>query len=337
MLKSLEKYTFENEATYAAKGYRGLNIKGKIKFFYILMSNDLKLQQFMANALKKKECYIGPFIGEFGNFLLHMLPFIGFLHESGIKVHYCGLANHKPFLIDQNGEKIYHSFTELNDFFHEVRPSGNTIDYLPQDVEKQVTEFQSRAKYGKYPYLDIFSNSNLYWYSYRNWQLQGRQFIYDLGKFYNSEKTKKDKVVIFPRKMTTEYTANNGGAWDYMKLANLLTQYFKEVVFVGHPSMSSDLNIGSSSTIKLALSTDNTSMLDQCASASLIVTQHSGAMHVGGYTNTPVLLIFNGNPPIQGLEDSIRFRVNFPATPVNIAFSYEQINIYCKHHSASSR
>ena len=329
MLSKLEKHTFKDEATYAKKGYRGLNIKGKIRFFYILMSNDLKLQRFMASALKKKECYVGPFIGEFGNFLLHMLPFIGFLHKTGIKVHYCGMTNHASFLIDQNGENIYHSFTSLRDFFHEVRPSGNSIDYLPADIEKQIKEFQREAIEGNAPYLDIFTNSNLYWYSFRNWQLKGRQFIYDIGKFYNDQKVKKDKVVIFPRKMSTEYTANNGGAWDYMKLANLLTQYFKEVVFVGHPSMSSDLNVDSSSTIKLALSSDNTSTLEQCASASLIVTQHSGAMHVGGYVDTPVLLIFNGKPPIRGLEDSIRFRVNFPPVETNIAFNYDEINTFC--------
>jgi len=48
-------------------------------------------------------------------------------------------------------------------------------------------------------------------------------------------------------------------------------------------------------------------------------------MHVSGYTKCPTLLLYNGHPPIKGLDDSIRFRDNFLYKKVDIAFTYEEI------------
>ncbi|MBL4625387.1 MAG: hypothetical protein JKY42_09655 [Flavobacteriales bacterium] len=328
MLKNLTRYTEKNQATYAKKGYRGLNIAGKVKFSEILLRNEFNLYKFHRQALNLKECYIGPFIGEFGNFLLHMLPFLGYLYKQGVKIHYCGMANQTPFLIDDTGNSLLYEYVELRDFFHEVRPSGNSIEYLPEDVDQQVKEFQKRAKDGKGVYLDIFSNSDLYWYSYRNWQLNGKQYIYDLSAYYKKE-SKKNKVVIFPRKANNQFTPNNGASWDYKKVRKIVANYFDEVVFIGHPSMSEDLDDAVTNNIKLLLSTDNTKVLEQCSEAKLVITQHSGAMHVSGYTHTPVLLIFNGNPPIKGLDDSIRYRENFKFQDADIAFTYGDINQFC--------
>ena len=324
MLKDLLPYIEKREATYSSKGFRGLNLAGKLKFAGILFENNRTLKKFEKQTFNLGECYIGPFIGEFGNFLLHMLPFLGYLHKNGIKIHYCGMTNQTPFLVDDKGLSLLESFVELRDFFHEVRPSGNRIEYFPKDVELQVKEFQKLAIHSRFPFLDIFSNSNLYWYSFRNWQLKGKQYIYDLSKVYGKEK-RSNKVVIFPRKMNSKFTLNNGGVWDYAKISKMLSDHFDEVVFVGHPSMSDDLHDIVNDKVKLELSTDNTNVLKHCSTAKLIITQHSGAMHVSGYTHSPVLLIFNGTPPIKGLDDSIRFRVNFSFQNIDIAFSYDQI------------
>lgn len=330
MLKDLLPYIENDEATYARKGYRGLNVAGKIKFTKILVDNQRRLNSFHNHAVKQKECYVGPFIGEFGNFLLHMLPFLSYLYKKGVKIHYCGMANQTPFLINTSGKSLLFQFVELRDFFHEVRPSGNSIEYLPEDVDILVKDFQKRANDAVSPYLDIFSDSNLYWYSYRNWQLKGKQQVYDLSSFYGAE-GKTNKVVIFPRKMSSEFTPNNGGNWDYKAISKILENYFDKVLFIGHPSMSADLDDIVTDKIKLALSADNTNVLKHCSTAQLIVTQHSGAMHVSGYTHTPVLLIFNGKPPIKGLDDSIRYRANFSFNDTDIAFGYEEIEEYCKN------
>lgn len=329
MLEDLLPYIEKGEATYALKGYRGLNVAGKLKFTKILVDNHNQLNSFHKKAIQLKECYVGPFIGEFGNFLLHMLPFISYLHKQDVKIHYCGMANQTPFLIDESGSSLLFEFVELRDFFHEVRPSGNSIEFLPEDVDIQVKGFQKRGNEGLAPYLDIFSNSNLYWYSYRNWQLKGKQHVYNLSNHYGPG-GKKNKAVIFPRKMSSEFTPNNGGNWDYNAISEILKKYFEEVVFIGHPSMSAGLDNVSSDRVTLALSADNKNVLQHCSTAKLVITQHSGAMHVSGYTQSPVLLIFNGKPPIKGLDDSIRYRKNFEFRETDISFGYEEIEGYCK-------
>ena len=151
MLEDLLPYIEKGEATYALKGYRGLNVAGKLKFTKILVDNHNQLNSFHKKAIQLKECYVGPFIGEFGNFLLHLLPFISYLHKQDVKIHYCGMANQTPFLIDESGSSLLFEFVELRDFFHEVRPSGNSIEFLPEDVDIQVKGFQKRGNEGLAP------------------------------------------------------------------------------------------------------------------------------------------------------------------------------------------
>lgn len=321
-MNHLEKYCEDREATFAKKGYRGLNIKGRAKFFFILQKNKNTLKSFYAKAIDQKECYIGPFIGEFGNFLLHVVPFLSHLYSKGVKIHFCGLHLHQPFLLNEKGQEIIFDFTVLRDFFAEAKPTGNKIEGLPEDVKKDIKLFVSKARKSNYPYLNIFENRNLYWYSFRNWQLKGKQRVFNLARVYGA--VKSNKVVVFPRKMKEEFTKNNGARWDYEALGELLSGSFEEVVFIGHPEFSNN-NKSKNSKVKYKLSGDNRDVLEECSTAKLIITQHSGAMHVGGYVHTPVLLIFKGDPPIKGLDDSIRFRVNFDYNDVEIAFNDEQI------------
>ena len=86
-----------------------------------------------------------------------------------------------------------------------------------------------------------------------------------------------------------------------------------------------------SKNFKLDLSNDNLNVLKHCSNAKLIVSQHSGAVHVSGYTQTPLLIIYNGLPPIKGLDDTLRFRANFPYNNADIVFNYEGIKNYCNN------
>ncbi|MFK8013683.1 MAG: hypothetical protein AB8B80_16710 [Marinicellaceae bacterium] len=323
MLNDLQQYIENGQATYANKGYRGLNLFGKVAFFKILSKNNRTLRTFYKKALSKKECYIGPFVGEFGNFLLHIVPFLSHLHKIGVKVNYCGLELHRPFLVDEENKLILHNYTTLRDFLKEVKPSGNNIKNLPDDIQKQINGFALEAKGSKYPFLNIYDDKNLYWYSFRNWQLKNKQHVYDLSKVYRQTKV-KNKLVIFPRKMIKTFTPNNGGVWDYTDLALKMISFFDEIVFIGHPELSSTTNIDHPK-IRHAVSGSNYDVLSECASARMILTQHSGAMHVGAYTKTPVLLIFKGANSIKGLDDSIRFRKNFNFNDVEIAFAESEI------------
>lgn len=319
------KYIDPRGATTVLYGQRTLNIFGKLHYLRIVSKAYRDIRKFYRKALKEKECYYGPFKGEFGHFLLHNLPFISHLHQQGVKIHYCGMALHKPFLVDDKGQSLVASYHELRDFFAEV-PSSSNETVPPADVQKEIDVFFDRARKSGRAFLNIADN-NMYWYVFRNWQLKpGRQHVYNIENVYKS--SKEHSCVIFPRKKGNAFTPNNGGPWDYLEIARTISPFFDKVYITGHPSMSAELQ--SEGNIEVCLSTDNTVVIEKCCNASLIITQHSGAVHIGSYTNTNVLMIFNGAPPIIGLIDTLRFRQHLNPKPLRYAFSMAEITEFVK-------
>ncbi len=328
MTKEDLKYIIPNGATTVMYGQRSLNVFGKLHYLKIVLRAYFKINAFYKKALSEKECFYGPFKGEFGHFLLHTLPFLMHLHQKGVKIHYCGMALHKPFLIDEQGNSIIYQFHELRDFFAETPPHANEVN-PPEDVQHEIKKFNALAINSGKAYLDI-GDKDLYWFVFRNWQLKkGRQHVYSIRNYYKTAEEKS--CVIFPRKKgNATVTPNNGGSWDYMEVARAVSPYFDKVYITGHPSMSAD--VVSEGNIIACLSTDNKVVIEKCCNANLIITQHSGAVHIGMYTNTNVLLIFNGNPPIKGLIDTIRFRENLSKQKLDYAFSMTDIINFTKKY-----
>ena len=319
------KYIIPNDATTVFYGQKTLNFFGKLHYLKIVCKAYLKINSFYTKAIKEKECYFGPFKGEFGHFLLHNLPFLMHLHKNGVKIHYCGLELHKSFLVDNKGNSIIYKYYPLRDFFSETPPSSNRV-IPPSDVQDEINKFYVLAKDSNKAFLDIADN-DMYWFVFRNWQLKkNRQFIYRLENVYKTKT--ENSCVIFPRKKGNATTPNNGGPWDYLDIARAVSPFFDKVYITGHPSMSAELE--SEGNIEVCLSTDNKVVIEKCCDANLIITQHSGAVHIGAYTNTKVLLIFNGKPPIKGLIDTIRFRVNLTQMPLSFAFNKEEIVNFVK-------
>src|ERR1700758_1912170 len=93
-------YIIPNDSTTVWYGQRSLNFFGKIHYLKIVLKAYHDINLFYKRALKEKECYYGPFKGEFGHFLLHNLPFLSHLYHQDVKINYCGMALHKPFLVD---------------------------------------------------------------------------------------------------------------------------------------------------------------------------------------------------------------------------------------------
>jgi hypothetical protein len=318
------KYCIPEEATTIIYGQRTLNLGGKLHYAKIVLNAYKDLNSFYKKALQDKECYYGPFKGEFGHFLLHNLPFLIHLYKNGVKIHYCGMTLHEPFLKDEKGNSIIYRWYALRDFFAEVPPDSNqTIP--PADVQKEIEKFYSIAKQSGKTLLDI-ADKNMYWYVFRNWQLNNRQDKFNLDKVYKTVKEKS--AVIFPRKKGAAFTTNNGGPWDYLEIARTISPYFDKVYITGHPTMSAEIK--SEGNIEACLSPDNAVVLEKCSNASLIISQHSGAVHIGCYTNTNVLLIFNGKPPIKGLIDTVRFRKNISSGKLNFAFNEQEIVNFTK-------
>ncbi len=319
------KYIIPNDATTIWHGQKSLNIFGKLHFLKIVTKAKKDISTFYNKALRDKECFYGPFKGEFGHFLLHNLPFLMHLYYKGVKIHYCGMELHKPFLIDDKGNSIIHEFYPLRDFFAEKAPHMNSV-IPPVDVVNEIDKFNKIATNSNKAFLNI-ADDNMYWYVFRNWQLTDhRQHVYSIENVYKT--ASENSCVIFPRKKGNAVTPNNGGPWDYLEIARKISPYFDKVYITGHPAMSAELK--SEGNIEVCLSTNNRVVIEKCCNAKLVITQHSGAVHIGCYTNTNVLLIFNGQPPIKGLIDTIRFRKNLTKKPINYAFSVEGVESFVK-------
>ncbi|HEY1037805.1 MAG TPA: hypothetical protein VGF30_00290 [Bacteroidia bacterium] len=329
MTKEDLKYIIPGDSTTVWYGQRTLNVMGKLHYMKIVTNAYKDITRFYKKALKEKECYYGPFKGEFGHFLLHNLPFLMHLYNQGVKINYCGLELHRSFLVNDKGESIIHQWFPLRDFFAETPPRANEVQ-PPADVQQKIDEFHTIAQKSGKAYLNI-ADKDMYWFVFRNWQLKkGRQYVYSLENVYKN--AKENSCVIFPRKKGNKtVTPNNGAPWDYIGIARLVAPYFDKVYITGHPSMSAELQ--SEGNIEVCLSADNKVVIEKCCNANLIITQHSGAVHIGAYTNTEVLLIFNGNPPIKGLIDTLRFRENLTDKPLHYAFTENEIVDFVKQRN----
>lgn len=235
---------------------------------------------------------------------------------------------HRPFLVNENKESIIEAYFPLRDFFGEVHIMNNeTIP--PADVQRDIDSFIEKAKKDTFvPFWNI-GDTFYYWFIHRNWLLKGPFMrTYNLEKAYG--KGKEKSVTIFPRKKDGENTKNNGGPWNYMEIARLISPYFDHIYITGHPSLSTELQ--SEGNIEVCLSKDNTVILEKCAKSQLIITQHSGVNNIGEYTNNQVLIIYNGEPPIGSLQNTLRFRPYIGTKhDINYAFSIQEIAEYVKN------
>ena len=282
-------------------------------------------------ALIFKRCYYGPFKGEFGNFLAHTLPFLVYLHSKNVKIYYCGMTLHKPFIVDEKGNSIVYKYYGLRDFFREVSPDDNST-IPPPDVQKEINEFENEAKKSIYPYFNI-NGGFYYWFVHRSWLLNGFMKMYRLEK---ACKTKDENaVVIFPRSKGAKSSPGNGDPWDYQEIADTVRNYFDKVYIVGHPAFSASVN--AHDNIALVITDDNSKILEKCCNSKLIISQHSGSFYLGEYTNTQMLIIFRGKFPIYSVNDSLIFKEHIGSRhKIEFAFSMEEIKNYVSSFSKKS-
>jgi hypothetical protein len=318
---------------YFGKQYSGI---AKWKFHFKVWRNYRKADARLKETLRTKECWYGPFKGEFGHFLAHNLPFLAWLHRNGVKIHYCGMEIHKPFFVDENGNSIIHDFYPLRDFFAEVSPACNRT-VVPADVQTEIESWKVKARATGLPFFEI-DDEYYYWFIHRGWLLKGPYTKgYRLDKVYGKGK-RENSVCIFPRTKGAAVSKNNGGPWDYPALADLLSPFFEKVYICGHPSQV--LAIESHGNVELCVTADNARILEKCSQSRLIITQHSGVNNIGEYTDTQVLIIYNGQAPIGSMQNTQRFRPYLMGDgkqelhPLAFAYSVDEVLAYIKAFTA---
>lgn len=319
----------DNNAYIKQSGLKGL---GLLKYRFRVWLEYRKAEKRLKESIAKGKCYYGPFKGEFGHFTAHTLPFLMYLHKHGVKIIYCGMELHKPFMVDESGNSIVSEFRALRDFFPEVSPKGNST-VPPADVQADIKKFETEALSSGLPFWNI-GDDFYYWFVHRNWLLKGHTHIYHLDKVY---KTKTENAcAVFPRSKGAAKSHNNGERWDYEALVELLVPYFDKVYICGHPSQVKDLNI-SHPKVEIAVSTDNRVTLEKVSNSNLLITQHSGVNNLGEYTNTQVLIIYKGGikvSDIGSMNNTLRFRKSLENKyPLQFAFNEEEIVKFVKDHT----
>ena len=324
--KATANWIFTDYHKYANE-YTGIK---KYRFYFKIFRGYMRAYWKMFLTRIKGECYIGPFIGEFGNFLSFILPYLNYLHSKNIKVHYCGMALYKPFMYDDKKELIVSSFVEVRDFLYETSPSGNS-GQLPKDVEEQINAFKVDAKSSGVPFWNL-EHVFFYWYIFRTW-IGPFMKTPTLEKIYKTKE--ENSVVIFPRKKDVDFNAPYGEAWDFEELARVVSPFFKKVYLLGHPAQS--MNMKSHDNVEVLISADNEVLIEKCANATLIITQHSGTKYLGELTNTQVLVIYKGQFPIFGMLDNVMINYRLgKKKPWHFAFSLDEVKKYCQSKIASN-
>jgi hypothetical protein len=316
----------DNKGYARQNGLKGLKL---LKFWASIYKGYREANKKLEETFKKKACYYGPFKGEFGHFTAHTLPFLMYLHKHNVQITYCGLEIHKPLLIDENGNSIVTKFYALRDFFHEVSPNSNSV-IPPKDVQEEINKFEREAEESGLPFWDI-GNDFYYWFIHRNWLGKGHTHLYDLSKYYKT--ADENAVCIFPRNKGSKSSFNNGDAWDYEKLIELINPFFDKIYVVGHPSQS--LSIPSSEKVEIRITADNAKILEACSNSRLIITQHSGVNNLGEYVRKQVLIIYKGGNKISdigSMNNTLRFRGFMKEKlPLNFAFSEDEVVNYAKN------
>ncbi|MCB9233637.1 MAG: hypothetical protein H6581_18415 [Bacteroidia bacterium] len=311
----------------SGKKSKAAELKGwaKFRFLWRVSREERKADQILKETLKRKECWFGPFKGEFGNFLGHVLPVLSWLHQQGVKIHYCGLGLHEPLMVDEQGKLIVHEFFKLRDFFAEVSPATNKT-VPPADVQAEIDTWMAKAEASGMPVWNIGYHF-YYWFVFRHLpERHGCRHAYDLSKVY---KTRDEfSAVVFPRSKGIT-NRNQGEAWDYVEVADALSPYFDKVYLVGHPSQS--LGQESRGNIEVSLSADNQVMLERVANASLLVTQHSGAVYLGEYLHAQPLVIFKGQGPIGSFYNTSHWVKNVGEKyKLEVAESLDEVKEFCE-------
>lgn len=316
----------DNKGYARQTGLKGLKL---LKFWLSIYKGYHKADKKLEETLKKKICYYGPFKGEFGHFTAHTLPFLMYLHKHNVQIRYCGLEIHKPLLIDEGGHSIVKEFYTLRDFFHEVAPNSNSA-IPPKDVQEKISKFEQEAKKSGLPFWNI-GDDFYYWFIHRNWLGKGHTYLYNLSKYYKT--VDENAVCIFPRNKGSKSSLNNGEAWDYEKLIELIKPFFDKIYIVGHPSQS--LSIPSSEKVEIRITPDNAKILEACSNSQLIITQHSGVNNLGEYVRKQVLIIYKGGNKISdigSMNNTLRFRSFMrEKLPLNFAFSEDEVVNYVKN------
>jgi hypothetical protein len=255
---------------------------------------DETLQQ--AKACKK--VYIGPFIGEFGHMLIHVLPFINYLYEQGIQITFCGLNYFESLCRDENGNKIVHDYINLQSYLQTGTPDGNTLDKVTdRNTYIKCLEFVDEARSSMLPFFDM-SDPGIYKFWFL-WHLKnGYGKLFNLGKAYNPNNIKENAIGFYTR--TKVHTGVTGPEWNVPEVVNIISKYCDIIYVAGHPEQSHTIDHPKVCNV---LSVNNTWSIKFLSRCKIIVSYNSGTAYMPRILGIPAIIIHKGT--LQGFKHTL--------------------------------
>lgn len=293
-------------------------IYSRLTFEYRRLINYFRAYILIAKTFYYKECYFGPFVGEFGHLLSHIVPFISYLHSKGVKIHYCGPDIHSPYFVNDKGVSIIFRYHKLRDFYNEVSPMCND-QLFPEDVGLDISSFIFSAKNSGLPFWDI-RTKGFYWDVFCKWE-----YLNGFIKTYKQKKVKikENTIVVFARKKGNPSHVR-GEDWDFQELVDEIKLHTDKIIVLGHPAFSH--NIKESENVEVLLTSDNSLILQKCKQAKLIINQLSGTHYLGVYTDTRVLLLLKGKINYSNIiKDNKLRKIMKEKHPLEYAYSLEEV------------
>ena len=274
-------------------------------------------------ALKAERCYIGPFYGEFGHLLSHVLPFVSYLHKNGVSVKIACVNTYKPFFKDEAGNDIFTEFWEIRDFFSESLPSSNTAN-LPKDVKVNINRFIDFAANSKEVFFNI-SNVNTYKRGFVLGNHQNKYLhTYNLSQPFTKKET---SVVIFPRNKNY-HPEFQGSPINFLEIAEIVSGFADKVYMVGHPAMVEQSTVNNDK-VEYCFSKNNDLLIEICSRSLLIINAISGTVFLGNYTHTDNLVVFYGDKTIPiNFDETIWLNNNLGNSKINYVNSKEDLKKY---------
>jgi len=247
------------------------------------------LEAIRRQALDEKVCYVGPFAGEFGHMLIHVLPFVSYLYLKGVNIYFCGFGNQEVFFQDETGWPITHKYTRMPTFSDTGVPDGNNLDRITNhEVASMCNEFIAQAVTSGAAFFDI-SNPFKYKEFFLWWLGSGYGKLFNLRKLFNPHNITRNLITFYSR--TKVHTGVTGPEWDVDEVIKILAKHCEGILVAGHSDQSRAIR---HPQVLNCVTSNNKEILTNMCVSKLIVSYNSGTAYIPRLFRIPGIVIHKG-------------------------------------------
>lgn len=247
-------------------------------------------EQKLERAKEERVCWVGPFAGEFGHMLIHILPFVSYLYEQNIDIIFCGQDSYECLFVNEEGKSTVKKYYGYPQFLKESTPDGNDA-YLIDNAEvyKALEEFKKNALESGDPFFDLSEHwTYKAWFTW--WLGKGYGKLYNIGKVYNQKEIKENAIGFFTR--TKVHTGVTGPEWDVGSVVTTSLNFCDKIYTLGNIYQSHKIK---REGVENYITENNIDIFRAASQCKVIISYNSGTAYVGKILRIPIVIINNGD------------------------------------------